>query len=193
MVRLGQFNLGQAKLDFASRVLVQTMLGQCLQRDRLVIPECKQNMMSLRWHARAVSFPLSDVILAQLACPLSDMFCLHSGITNLSLYKQWAGIFSALLSITQLGQAIFVQVQVKLCQISLDLIKLGLYEVDKLRLGLAGLFWVRLAQTRPLLTNLGQVSFDQAWLLLAQLHYIRDRYHNAIACGTKILIGQVIG
>jgi hypothetical protein len=30
------------------------------------------------WHARAVSFPLSDVILAQLACPLSDiMFCLQ--------------------------------------------------------------------------------------------------------------------
>ncbi len=33
------------------------------------------------WHAGAVSFPLSDVILAQIACPLSDiMFCLHSGI-----------------------------------------------------------------------------------------------------------------
>jgi hypothetical protein len=40
------------------------------------------------WHTGAVSFPLSDVILAQPACPLSDiMFCLHSGITNLSLYK----------------------------------------------------------------------------------------------------------
>ncbi len=40
------------------------------------------------WHAGAVSFPLSDIILAQLACPLSDvMFCLHSGITNLSLYR----------------------------------------------------------------------------------------------------------
>ncbi len=40
------------------------------------------------WHADTVSFPLSDVILAQLACPLRDvMFCLHSGITNLSLYK----------------------------------------------------------------------------------------------------------
>jgi hypothetical protein len=40
------------------------------------------------WHVSAVSFPLSYVILAQLACPLSDvMFCLHSGITNLSLYK----------------------------------------------------------------------------------------------------------
>jgi hypothetical protein len=40
------------------------------------------------WHASAVSFPLSVVILAKLACPLSDiMFCLHSGITNLSLYK----------------------------------------------------------------------------------------------------------
>jgi hypothetical protein len=39
------------------------------------------------WHAGAVSLPLSDIILAQLACPLSDiMFCLHSGITNLSLY-----------------------------------------------------------------------------------------------------------
>ncbi len=31
------------------------------------------------WHAGAASFPLSDIILAQLACPLSDvMFCLHS-------------------------------------------------------------------------------------------------------------------
>ncbi len=44
-------------------------------------------------HVSDVSFPISDVILAQLACPLSDgMFCLHSGITNLSLYKhcdQW--------------------------------------------------------------------------------------------------------
>ncbi len=41
------------------------------------------------WHASAVSFPLS-VILAQLACPLSDvMLCLHSGIPNLSLYKHW--------------------------------------------------------------------------------------------------------
>ena len=42
------------------------------------------------WHASAVSFPLSDIILAQLACPLSDvMFCLHSRITNLSLYKHY--------------------------------------------------------------------------------------------------------
>jgi hypothetical protein len=38
----------------------------------------------VRWHAGAVSFPLTDIILAQLACPL---FCLHSGRTNLSLYK----------------------------------------------------------------------------------------------------------
>ncbi len=31
------------------------------------------------WHASKISFPLSDDILAQLACPLSDvMFCLHS-------------------------------------------------------------------------------------------------------------------
>jgi len=43
------------------------------------------------WHAGIVSFPLSDVILAQLACPLSDvMFCVHSGITNPSLYKHWS-------------------------------------------------------------------------------------------------------
>jgi hypothetical protein len=41
------------------------------------------------WHTGAVSFPLSDVILAQLACPLSDMFRLHSGITDLCLYKHW--------------------------------------------------------------------------------------------------------
>ncbi len=44
------------------------------------------------WHASAVSLPPSDVILAQLACLLSDvMFCLQSGITNLSLYKHWYG------------------------------------------------------------------------------------------------------
>jgi hypothetical protein len=37
-------------------------------------------------HAGAVSFPPSDIILAQLICPLSDvMFCLYSGITN----KYW--------------------------------------------------------------------------------------------------------
>jgi len=31
------------------------------------------------WHAGTDSFPLSDVILALLACPLCDvMFCLHS-------------------------------------------------------------------------------------------------------------------
>ncbi len=35
------------------------------------------------WHAGAVSFPLSDVILALLTCPLSDiMFWWHSDITN---------------------------------------------------------------------------------------------------------------
>jgi hypothetical protein len=40
------------------------------------------------WPINSVSFPLSDVILALQACPLSDfMFYLHSGITNLSLYK----------------------------------------------------------------------------------------------------------
>ncbi len=37
------------------------------------------------YHAGAVSFPLSDVILAQLACPLSYVvLCLHSGVTYLS-------------------------------------------------------------------------------------------------------------
>jgi hypothetical protein len=42
----------------------------------------------VRWHTVNVSFPLSDIILAQLACPLRDiMLCLLSGITNLSLYK----------------------------------------------------------------------------------------------------------
>jgi hypothetical protein len=37
------------------------------------------------WHTGAVSFPLNDVILAKLACPLSDvMLCLHSGRSDLS-------------------------------------------------------------------------------------------------------------
>jgi hypothetical protein len=40
------------------------------------------------WHASAVSFPPSDIILAQLACPLSDvMFYLNSRRTNLFIYK----------------------------------------------------------------------------------------------------------
>ncbi len=35
------------------------------------------------WHAGAVSFSRSDIILAQLVYPLSDvMFCLHSGREN---------------------------------------------------------------------------------------------------------------
>ncbi len=42
------------------------------------------------WHAGAVSFPPSDIILAQPACPLSDaIVSLHSGRTNLSIYKHW--------------------------------------------------------------------------------------------------------
>jgi hypothetical protein len=46
------------------------------------------------WHTSAVSFPLSDVILAQLAYPLSDvMLYLHSGITNLFLYKHYQAIY----------------------------------------------------------------------------------------------------
>ncbi len=45
------------------------------------------------WHAGAVNLPPSDVILAHLACPLSDvMFCLHSGRTNLSLYKHCSNL-----------------------------------------------------------------------------------------------------
>jgi hypothetical protein len=40
------------------------------------------------WHAGTVSLPPSDVILAQLACSLSDvMFYVHSGILNLSLHS----------------------------------------------------------------------------------------------------------
>jgi hypothetical protein len=61
---------------------------QCLVRDRFVTQLCLQiwsgGMLVL------LASPLSDDILTQLACPLSDiMFCLHSGITNLSLYKHW--------------------------------------------------------------------------------------------------------
>jgi hypothetical protein len=54
----------------------------------------------VEWHASAVSFLPSDVILAQLACPLSDvMFYLHSGITNLSLYKHWEHLRNIFFSI----------------------------------------------------------------------------------------------
>jgi len=50
------------------------------------------------WDAGAVSFPQSDVILAQLACLLGDIkFWLHWGITNLSLYKHLAYLSGALL------------------------------------------------------------------------------------------------
>jgi hypothetical protein len=30
------------------------------------------------WHGGAVSFPLSDIILSQLACPLSDIIILFT-------------------------------------------------------------------------------------------------------------------
>ncbi len=33
---------------------------------------------SVEWHCSAASFPFGDIILAQLACPISDiLFCLH--------------------------------------------------------------------------------------------------------------------
>ncbi len=43
------------------------------------------------WHNGAVSFLLSDVILAQLACPLSDiMFCyIQEELTYLSTNIAW--------------------------------------------------------------------------------------------------------
>jgi hypothetical protein len=54
----------------------------CREKGLLLSIVCKL----VRWPASAVSFTLSDIILAQLAYPLSDiMFCLHSGITSLSL------------------------------------------------------------------------------------------------------------
>jgi hypothetical protein len=57
------------------------------------------------WHAGAVSFPLSNVILALLAYPLSDvMFCLHSRITNLSLYKHWVYWLHRSVNLVVLGQ-----------------------------------------------------------------------------------------
>jgi len=60
------------------------------------------------WHASAVRFPPSDVILAQLAYPLSDiMFCLHSGRTNLSLYKHckkpFNGSLKTIIGVHRLG------------------------------------------------------------------------------------------
>jgi hypothetical protein len=63
----------------------------------------------VKWHAGAVSILPSDVILAQLACPPSDiMFCLHSGITNLSIYKHCARLpcrLPTVLEIVALGPA----------------------------------------------------------------------------------------
>jgi hypothetical protein len=42
------------------------------------------------WHVVAVSFPLSDLISAQLAFTLNDDIILFtSGIANLSLHKHW--------------------------------------------------------------------------------------------------------
>jgi hypothetical protein len=46
----------------------------------------------VRRHAVAVGYPLSDIILSQLACPLYDVIILFtSGISNLSLHKHWLG------------------------------------------------------------------------------------------------------
>ncbi len=55
-------------------------------------------------HTSAVSFPPSDIYLAQLACSLSDvMFCLHSLATNRSLYKNYSNCKTDLQQITARG------------------------------------------------------------------------------------------
>jgi hypothetical protein len=61
-----------------------SLLNVCRQKGSLLSFDYK-----FGWVAHQCSYlPLSDVILAQLACRLSDiMFGLHSGRTNLSLYK----------------------------------------------------------------------------------------------------------
>jgi hypothetical protein len=66
-------------------VIVATIAVNTLQLPKLaayaMFVETKVSYSTLftnlvRCHACAVSFPLSDVILAQLACPLNDiMFC----------------------------------------------------------------------------------------------------------------------
>jgi len=72
-----------------------TLQVECLYSTKLPsmsveIQFCNSDLFTnlVGWYTGAVSFPLSDVILAQLAYPPSDvMLCLHSGITNLSLYN----------------------------------------------------------------------------------------------------------
>jgi hypothetical protein len=81
-------------------VIVATIAVNTLQLPKLaayaMFVETKVSYSTLltnlvRCHVGTVSFPLSDIILAQIACPLSDvMFCLDLGITNLSFYKHWA-------------------------------------------------------------------------------------------------------
>ncbi len=68
------------------------------------------NLDLIGWHAGAVSLAPSVVIFAQLAFPLNDvMFCLHSVITNLSLYKHWVTLLNCMLVCLSL-QAIYTLV-----------------------------------------------------------------------------------
>ncbi len=67
-------------------MLIQNLTTyQCLVIDRFVTQLCL--LFLHRLHTGAISLPPSDIILAELACPLSDiMFCLHKEwLTYLSL------------------------------------------------------------------------------------------------------------
>jgi hypothetical protein len=61
----------------------KTRLGTILVERKVLYSALFTNLV--RWHAGAINFPPSDIILAQLACPLSDiMFCLHSEFSSVS-------------------------------------------------------------------------------------------------------------
>ncbi len=74
ITRLGTFSESGAPKSADRAFLADIKLGhkQCLHRDRLAIRLCL-----LLWYASAVSLPPSDVIFAQLPCPLNDVIFVY--------------------------------------------------------------------------------------------------------------------
>ncbi len=67
----------------------------------------------VRWHDSSVSFPLSDIIFAQLACPLSDiMFCLHSELSISLQTLAWPRVLSILKN-SQSTQKMWIQATIQ--------------------------------------------------------------------------------
>jgi hypothetical protein len=70
-----------------SVVIIEIVLYTNVCRDRLVIPKCNLNMMSLRGQASYAQMPSLRGKLTALACHPTKY--VNKSVTNLHLYKHW--------------------------------------------------------------------------------------------------------